>query len=370
MEKILKLELTINSNSNPKKKKGEIKNDCYILIDNFYECIREIKEHLDFNSKEQDILFRVRKSLKNNLYEIINPIKQIMKKNEETIKRLNKNAWYVIKSAKDSVNENIENFGNDNEDYILNENDIIKFGDLKFEVVKKNINIKGGIKTSNINDGYNISDMNKKIGSIFDKYIILNNDEINNNNNEKCRICSESQYDMENPKLNICNCQNYIHYKCLKNILSEKIKNNKNSIIEIQLVCDKCSIIYPLQFMIKNKVYDLIDFNLISESNYIILNSLEDLKTVYIIQLNKDFITIGRKTDNDLIIDNLTISIHHAILKFDSKSGDLIIEDKSSLNGTFALIKGNIKMIEKRINFQVLNVKITSYIVNADKKDN
>ena len=122
--------------------------------------------------------------------------------------------------------------------------------------------------------------------------------------------------------------------------------------------------------MIKNKVYDLIDFNLISELNYIILNSLEDLKTVYIIQLNKDFITIGRKTDNDLIIDNLTISIHHAILKFDSKSGDLIIEDKSSLNGTFALIKGNIKMIEKRINFQVLNVKITSYIANADKKDN
>ena len=38
--------------------------------------------------------------------------------------------WYIVKSRND-------NNGNDNEDYNLNENDIIKFGRRKFEIIKK-----------------------------------------------------------------------------------------------------------------------------------------------------------------------------------------------------------------------------------------
>lgn len=49
--------------------------------------------------------------------------------------------------------------------------------------------------------------------------------------------------------------------------------------------------------------------------------------------LNKKIIAIGRKPDNDIIIDNQAVSGHHAIIETEGDS--LFIEDLKSLNGTF-----------------------------------
>ncbi|MGA2333103.1 MAG: FHA domain-containing protein [Syntrophales bacterium] len=51
------------------------------------------------------------------------------------------------------------------------------------------------------------------------------------------------------------------------------------------------------------------------------------------IPLDQDVITIGRKTDNDIVIDNQAVSGYHARIKKEGNS--LLIEDASSLNGTF-----------------------------------
>ena len=51
------------------------------------------------------------------------------------------------------------------------------------------------------------------------------------------------------------------------------------------------------------------------------------------IPLDQDVITIGRKTDNDIVIDNQAVSGYHARIKKEGNS--LFIEDASSLNGTF-----------------------------------
>jgi pSer/pThr/pTyr-binding forkhead associated (FHA) protein len=51
------------------------------------------------------------------------------------------------------------------------------------------------------------------------------------------------------------------------------------------------------------------------------------------IPLDKDVITIGRKADNDIIIDNQAVSGYHARIKKEGQS--LFIEDASSLNGTY-----------------------------------
>ena len=59
------------------------------------------------------------------------------------------------------------------------------------------------------------------------------------------------------------------------------------------------------------------------------------------IPVEKELITIGRKPDNDIEIDNLAVSGHHARI---FKAGDwFLIEDLDSLNGTFV----NGKMIQE-----------------------
>ena len=49
--------------------------------------------------------------------------------------------------------------------------------------------------------------------------------------------------------------------------------------------------------------------------------------------VNKPVITIGRKADNDIRIDNLAVSSHHARIRLDS--GACILEDLQSTNGTY-----------------------------------
>jgi pSer/pThr/pTyr-binding forkhead associated (FHA) protein len=44
-------------------------------------------------------------------------------------------------------------------------------------------------------------------------------------------------------------------------------------------------------------------------------------------------VTIGRAPDNDLHVDNLAVSSHHA--KIFAEEGRLIVEDLNSMNGTF-----------------------------------
>ncbi len=51
------------------------------------------------------------------------------------------------------------------------------------------------------------------------------------------------------------------------------------------------------------------------------------------IPLDQDVITIGRKADNDIVIDNQAVSGYHARIKKEGQS--LFIEDASSLNGTY-----------------------------------
>jgi pSer/pThr/pTyr-binding forkhead associated (FHA) protein len=49
--------------------------------------------------------------------------------------------------------------------------------------------------------------------------------------------------------------------------------------------------------------------------------------------LDKEITTIGRKSDNDVVIDNQAVSGHHALIK--TEGNTLVLEDLSSLNGTY-----------------------------------
>ena len=306
------------------------KEDYYYCKPKYDNKISKYSYH-NLLSKNDFLLFRSRKNKKNN-YEIINALKKNMKKTEDNINRLDSKLWFVIKPEKKGK------FENDNKSYILNENDIIKFGRKKYEVIKLNI---PSIQSGNLENG-SLSSINKKYGQIFDISlnqnqfcnIIMNSSKLdseiiynNNKNNYKekssssdisennsfkrsnqnksseassnndgynpeqdCRVCFSSVSTKENPKLNLCNCHTYCHYICLKKFLQTNIAMWENanghvtSFKSEKFNCEVCEEPYPLKFTIKFndneiKEYSLVDgLELPDNTNYLILESLTYVK--------------------------------------------------------------------------------------------
>jgi pSer/pThr/pTyr-binding forkhead associated (FHA) protein len=59
------------------------------------------------------------------------------------------------------------------------------------------------------------------------------------------------------------------------------------------------------------------------------------------IPFDKDFLTVGRKADNDIVVDNPAVSGHHC--RISKQGGTYFVEDLESTNGTFV----NEKRIKK-----------------------
>ena len=410
-------------------KSNEIKNfhfnhgpngkDCF-LTKTFDNDIRFIKSQGDFNPKiDDEILFRMRKSLKTDDFELINPIikHKISRTNKCKNNYLSSQIWYPVKFQ--------INFKGNNEDYILNENDIIKFGRVKYSVVRKHCSIEkeneifkndNFIKNNNINyishlnknsksifnidlsnNQYKIDNNNDSINSISKIMQIMNSDENevdneneNENKNEtdgeseseneynKCWICFGSESNKENPLLCLCNCHNFVHYECLKMQLSSKMKvyeNSKKNVTTYEcnkFNCDICLKPYHLRFRIPefDKIYNLIDLTMPEETDYICLESLDyiieknNIKTLHIVQLNDEEITIGRKYYNDIINKDLTMSREHAVLKYNKNNGNLILENRNGRLGTLVLVRGNIKIKEEKTYFQIRNTYISMEVKN------
>jgi hypothetical protein len=420
------------------EKDFEIENKNAYIIRNFYNQIQQIKENIDLkNYFNFDILFRIRKSIKKDKLEIINPIKIEAKinKNEYLLNYLDEKIWYPVKSEKPGELE--EN----NEEYSINENDILKFGRKKYEVRKLNINYSNERMSTNISENYNISELNKNAPPIFkidiseNQYKILNenqneeqseqkkttetdinkykiekfdfihessntkstqnntdgekvtkNREINDfddldEKDEKCRICFECNSSKENPLLLLCKCHNYIHFECLKLYFMKKLKiveSGKGAVTTYILErcnCEICLTPYPTRFRIPkfDIIYDLVDVSLPNDLDYMILESLDyikdnkNLKLIHLIQLKDDNIYIGRHTLNDIVDNDISVSRYHSVLKYDRENGKIFLENRSEKFGSLVLVRGNIKMRNKTINFQVGRTYITANLISEER---
>ena len=371
-----------------------------VFDENNYYGIKKGRKGIIFSKESQkncqDILFRIRKSIKKSCYEIINPTIKCnqLEKNDDYVKNLDNKFWFVIKSNKHRSGQNYE-------DYILQENDIIKLGLTKYEVIKIKINKYDANIMNSRNNNYNINEINRKAGPLFkidikreqfkmpqeflrNKYLksIEYSDgyEEENNEDEMCWICFDSCLaTKDNPKINLCKCTNkFVHYLCLKEYLRTKIiihENNKHTVFTYickKFNCDVCLAPYPTRFKIKelNKIFYLIDLNLPEEFDYMILESLDyikdrdNIKKIHVIQLLDDEIYIGRNSRNDIIEDNLTVSRNHAVLRYNKYRCEVILENKSQTYGTLVLVKGNIKMKNEEINLQIGNSLISARIKN------
>ena len=375
----------------------------YLVIINDNNFLKEIKSQEEIDYQKHTFLFGFRKSFKDKTIKIINTIKKPKQTDKGEIQDLSKKLWYMV---------NTENKEKINEDYILNENDIIKFGNCIFEVIKKRVP-KIANEIQNKDQLYNISRLNNNYGSLFKIKNYDDQEDSGKNKNKKitCQICGKDSNDNENPLFKICKCNN--HFKCLREKLISNIKKNNNfktkrvySFNSLDFKCNECEEIVPLRFEKFGKTYNFLEFE---DMFYIVLeylgkfdngekNNKNDKKQkstkVYIINLdNKSEIKIGRSwknITNDIDLQEIFISSNHAVIKFNG-NGNLILENRSiseviynkdgiyikkekekieNMNeekignfifpNTFVLIKDNFKLKENKINFRVNNCFIAA----------
>jgi hypothetical protein len=137
----------------------------------------------------------------------------------------------------------------------------------------------------------------------------------------------------------------YIHYKCLTNWLFSKIENKDSDIIISYNIskfqCELCKENFPDYIKYNNKLYNLILFE--SKFNqYIVVETVRDdkFKTrfLHIISYDdKKTISIGRSSECELSIPELSISRNHCLIH--KVNLNLFLEDNFSKFGTLVLIQ-------------------------------
>ena len=260
--------------------------------------------------------------------------------------------------------------------------------------IDNNINTKNAINSNNISGNNTSNQNNDKNGkNIYQNNSVSspkndhsnntqneneNNNDIeseNENENDKCWICLNSNYDEDNPLICLCNCNNFIHYKCLKKYLTKtdnvnfkktetvNLKKTVKTYIYSNFNCDMCLKPYQLRFRIPElgETYELID--LPKENDYICLESVDyinnnNIKIMHIVQLKDQEIYMGRDINYDIIDNDIYVSREHALLKYNKNNKSLFLENKNERYGTLVLVRGNIKIREKTY-FQILNTHIS-----------
>ena len=337
------------------------------------DIIRKDRQSDIYQKMGEDLLFRIR-SNKIDQFTLENPIPMNnIAFTEYNVNNLNNKIWYVLNS--NNPNDIIKNG-----DYNLCENDIIKMGNIK--LIARKINIKpkedegNKAKLDNIYNisKYDINSLNKGFGSIFNFLPSQNKYFIDENYENECYICQKRKCSKENPIIGFCEC-NYVHYECLKQKFKEKEiihdrKNVKNYLFNA-CNCKKCNFVYPLRFKIDElgKSFQLDDIDEPKVGDYIILESIEYktyfnyIKSVHVVQLDREISTLGRSMSNNIIIRDPSISKFHAELKYDLENKKITIINKSKKFRTSILVKKPLVINDKEIQIQIGRTLIEAKIM-------
>ena len=285
--------------------------------------------------------------------------------NSSNLNSLGFNTFHNNSIMNSSINvsgKNVSNFNNDNE----------------IESSKKNMNVNSNnnnntnsnnchlIKTAFTALRSTASFKKKKLTNIA-KRVSKNSETITEQNNKPiCRICLSEEYEENNPLIHPCNCDGtmkYIHLHCLKLLIQSKIKKTETESCKVftfkTLECEICKMVFPEKIKIKGTVFYIIDFEK-PDKDYIILDGLiketPEEKSVFIVHFkNKKEIKIGRATDANIRLSDISVSRAHAVISqynesfylhdTNSKFGTLISAGNKFCilyNKPFSVQKGNI----------------------------
>jgi hypothetical protein len=338
-----------------------------------------------------------------------NPLfKENMAENELNINSINNYIWFVVNSVdnidsnkkKESIDSNKKNDiidSKENEDYYLSENDILKFGKVKYIV--KEIHIE-----NNNNNNYNNNSNNNNSKKIFNLNHICKE-------HKDCEFCKGLM-------VRFCECNEFEHFDCIKDWINDRIIKRENEIVnsyyfnifqckeyisrncneekcEKDNCCKKCNTYYPLYFKLdqnenpseedkkeQNEQKKYIEFYEIKKPekcDYLILESLPHLdkisnspkieKDIHVIKLieGKD-INIGSGKNNDVIIHDISVCKMHSVIKYDKNGRKLLLKNKSKRAGTLALIKDKSIILSEKVKyFQVDKTFISARLLKKNE---
>jgi len=151
-------------------------------------------------------------------------------------------------------------------------------------------------------------------------------------------------------------------------------ENEKKSVTSYNMKsfnCEICKTPYPLRIRSSNTFYDIIDYTRPVDKNYIILESLNQLKdnnnykSIQVITLEEnEKIVMGRGHETDVRINDISVSRTHAVISLSNNK--IFIRDLKSKFGTLVLIQEELEISENPIclqigrtysEFQVINQK-------------
>ena len=238
------------SSSSIKKLRAFIPDSTYVVRTKG-NIFQNIEQHADINFKNgDDLLFYVNNN-NNDTFILVNPIPKKLKLTQKNYDYLNNKMWYVLKTVSLDNSEENMNGKESNEDYYLNENDLIKIGRVKYAVQKLFIRSKdiGNVAEppAPLEEKYNISESNKGTPPVFEfnyevqdssGYVDLSEKDKTNKNDKKeikCENCVMELFnnetdDGENFFISFCKCKEkkYYHYKCLKDYLKKLMEIKEN----------------------------------------------------------------------------------------------------------------------------------------------
>ena len=334
-------------------------------------------------SYDEIYLFNVNNDIEGNFF---------LESSSHYISGLKDRIWYLIKSDPDKRQDTDIAIPIINDDYYLCNNDVIKLGDTFFSF--NEIHIPS--KLNNINrvppltdtTKYDIHSLNKNTGRVFN-FIYDAKDASQYNDipkeEKRCKICLFDKNDRKNnPLVNLCNCKGGLglsHYICLRKWMKSKLyilENEKKTVKTYYVVgfnCEICKTAYPLRFLISGIEYpfELIKLDKPIGCNYIILESSnllyrrDYIKSIHIIKLTNDELVMGYHRDCDIKIFDNYIANKHAILKYNTEKGTLLIRDLKTQYGTLVLIKKPLLIKEKKIQIQCGSAFIEANIINKDE---
>ncbi len=354
--------------------------------------IKTLNSKNDLKPDEEEILFNV---INNNKDEYIleNEVSTYIQPTEKNINDLSNKIWYVLNNDPNNNNNNNsnQNIVIKNDEYYLCKNDVIKLGRVKYSLNEINIpsrqnNIDVPLPTGDPTK-YDIDELNVNTEPVFDfifqakdssEYTDIPEDE------KVCKICYSEENDKENnPLVHLCNCNGglrFSHFECIKKWMETKLvkkENEKKTVKSYNIKsfnCEICKTPYPFKFKLKGieKPFELIDLEKPSGCDYIILESLNqmkencNIKSIHVIQLTGDELTIGRGHESDVRINDISVSRSHAKLKYNVDNGTLLLRDLKSKFGTLILIKKPLKIKEKKIHLQIGRTYIEAWLMTME----
>ena len=138
----------------------------------------------------------------------------------------------------------------------------------------------------------------------------------------------------------------YIHYECLKDWISKNVvKREQNNTLFFSYQeprCELCKKYYQSEFTYEGKKYSLLDMDNAPNPPYAVFEGIDyddDSKrfSVLLIGLGDEEITIGRNSNSNVVMKEISVSRSHCTLVY--KNRNLFIKDKGSKFGTLIKVE-------------------------------